>query len=235
LIPAWSPARIAGGFSGERISGSEDHGRLIAEAARRELAPLGFRRKGRSRLWFADRGYWLSIVEFQPSAWSKGSYLNVAAHFLWSATPEDLTFDLMISRKKPWIEFVDPEQFAPLAGDLATTASLESRRLWNTLQNLEAAASVLAEAAQSEGRGWTLFHAGVASGLTGDPQKAHRLLSAAHDSMAEWRRDIADLLLPYLSAIAEPGAFSPCALRRINDQRAQYGLSPLASPDQAPP
>ena len=76
---------------------------------------------------------------------------------------------------------------------------------------------------------------GREGGLTGNPKEAHRLLSAALNSMAEWRRDIADLFLPYLSAIAEPGAFSPYVLQRINDLRARYGLSPLGSLDQAPP
>jgi hypothetical protein len=75
-----------------------------------------------------------------------------------------LTFDFMVSRGKPWIEFVDSEQFAPLAEDLARTALSESRRLQDTLENLDAAAKVLVKAAQSEGREWTLFHAGVARG-----------------------------------------------------------------------
>lgn len=58
------------------------HDKIIAEAAKAALRSLGFQRKGRSRTWLADHGWWLTIVEFQPSAWSKGSYLNVAAHWL---------------------------------------------------------------------------------------------------------------------------------------------------------
>ncbi|TGQ53638.1 DUF4304 domain-containing protein [Mesorhizobium sp. M1C.F.Ca.ET.193.01.1.1] len=59
-----------------------EHGRIIASQAKIALQPAGFRRNGRSRVWIADRGFWLSVVEFQPSSWSKGTYLNVAVHWL---------------------------------------------------------------------------------------------------------------------------------------------------------
>ena len=52
------------------------HGRLIAAAAKRHLSPLGCRRKGQSRFWSADHGFYQIGIEFQPSGWSKGSYLN---------------------------------------------------------------------------------------------------------------------------------------------------------------
>jgi hypothetical protein len=65
------------------MSSPSDHGRLIAAAASRVLAPLGLVRKGRSRTWLDDHGWWLGIVEFQPSNWDRGTYLNVGAMFLW--------------------------------------------------------------------------------------------------------------------------------------------------------
>jgi hypothetical protein len=43
------------------------------------LTPLGLTQRGRSRLWLDDHGWWLIVVEFQPSAWSRGSHLNVSA------------------------------------------------------------------------------------------------------------------------------------------------------------
>jgi hypothetical protein len=61
----------------------DDYSRLIRTAANRALAPLGFQQKGRSRLWFADRGYWAPVIEFQPSGFSKASYLNICASWLW--------------------------------------------------------------------------------------------------------------------------------------------------------
>src|SRR5215469_14337393 len=63
--------------------GRPDVSKAIAEAARQALAPLGVTRKGRSRTWLDDHGWWLGIVEFQPSNWGAGTYLNVGLMFLW--------------------------------------------------------------------------------------------------------------------------------------------------------
>lgn len=62
---------------------SDVHSRIIASAAKAALEPIGFRQKGRSRLCLADHGYWLNLVEFTPSRWSKSVSLLNAAHWLW--------------------------------------------------------------------------------------------------------------------------------------------------------
>ena len=61
------------------MSADSQHNRIIARAAKRRLEPLGCLQKGRSRTWIDDHGWWIGVVEFQPSGWSKGSYLNVGA------------------------------------------------------------------------------------------------------------------------------------------------------------
>ena len=59
-----------------------DHNKLIAAAAKEALSPLGLKRDGKSRLWYDDHGWWCIVVEFQPSSWSKGTYLNVGVSWL---------------------------------------------------------------------------------------------------------------------------------------------------------
>jgi len=59
-----------------------DHNKLIAAAAKEALSPLGLKRDGKSRLWYDDHGWWRIVVEFQPSSWSKGTYLNVGVSWL---------------------------------------------------------------------------------------------------------------------------------------------------------
>src|SRR5277367_5073918 len=51
--------------------------KLIAHAARTWLDPLGLRRKGQSRTWLDDHGWWLTIVELQAGAHDVGAFLNV--------------------------------------------------------------------------------------------------------------------------------------------------------------
>ncbi len=70
--------------------------KLINQAAKEILAPYGMFRKGSSRIWLDDNGYFMIQTEFQPSGYSQGSYLNVGISFLWEASRglnETLAFD----------------------------------------------------------------------------------------------------------------------------------------------
>lgn len=69
-----------------------DYNKIIKQAADAILKPQGLFRKGSSRVWIDDNGWFLILVEFQPSGWDKGSYLNVAVHFLWTEQ-KCLTYD----------------------------------------------------------------------------------------------------------------------------------------------
>ncbi|WP_143468812.1 hypothetical protein [Lachnoclostridium sp. An118] len=62
------------------------HNKIINAAAKKILAPEGLFRVGASRRWIDDNGYFVIQVEFQPSAYDRGSYLNVGISFLWEAS-----------------------------------------------------------------------------------------------------------------------------------------------------
>lgn len=64
----------------------EQHNKIINAAAKKILAPEGLFRVGSSRRWIDDNGYFVIQVEFQPSAYDRGSYLNVGISFLWEAS-----------------------------------------------------------------------------------------------------------------------------------------------------
>jgi hypothetical protein len=61
-----------------------DHNKFIAKKARETLKPLGFQRDGKSRVWYKDHGWWALVVYFQPSAYSKGTSVDVCvSNFLY--------------------------------------------------------------------------------------------------------------------------------------------------------
>src|SRR5256885_16246715 len=77
------------------------HGSIINRVARAALTPLSLRRKGQSRFWHDDYGWRAFLVEFQPSSWSKGTYCNVGAMWLWDPNvPPPWGFKIG-PRKKP--------------------------------------------------------------------------------------------------------------------------------------
>lgn len=154
----------------------EPHDRIIADAAKSTLGPLNFRRKGRSRTWLADHGWWLAVVEFQPSAWSKGSYLNVAAHWLWSETGS-LSVDFG-GRVQEHIEYLSDAQFAPAALALAEKAAHEAQQLTHMFTSLEAVAHVVLneEHTRQHGQGgWMAYNAGVIAALVGRTDSATKM------------------------------------------------------------
>src|SRR6059058_719599 len=63
--------------------GQEPHNKILNATAREVLKPMGLVQKGRSRTWLDDHGWWLCVVDFESSAWSKGTRLAVSADFLW--------------------------------------------------------------------------------------------------------------------------------------------------------
>lgn len=60
------------------------HSKIIKSLCKEILIPIGVFQKGNSRVYFDDNGFYLTMVEFQPSSWSRGSYLNVGVYFLWN-------------------------------------------------------------------------------------------------------------------------------------------------------
>ena len=180
------------------------HDKIIAAAAKRALQSLDLRRKGQSRLWLGDHGWWLAVVEFQPSAFQKGSYLNVAAHWLWSEGGY-ISFDLgrgteWGSRVAEFETYVSDGQFQSAADRLAALAADEVQQLAQSLPSVAAAADVLMKresASPPPSRGsWAAYHAGVAAGLADRPRNAEAMLHSVTDERVKEAADRFIALLP---------------------------------------
>jgi hypothetical protein len=176
------------------MSRQHPHTKLINAAARETLRPLGLVQAGRSRTWLDDQGWWLGIVEFQPSVWTRGSYLNVGVNWLWNVK-DWLSFDFGYRVDEPgkeqtFFEYESDDQFAPLARQLAMVAAeriTHYRRLFPTL----AAAATRLKGADDLERS---LDAGVALGLVGEPDTAAAMLDRfitwfESGEEAEWRSD----------------------------------------------
>ncbi len=214
---------------------ADPHQSIIAKAAKASLFPLGFIRKGQSRIWLKDYGAWVGVVEFQPSHWSKGSFLNVSAHWLWSPPNKKNEYVLSLDfggRCREHVEFQDEEQFERSMTEMAALAALESQRIAVVLQSVKGIADVLTSREQSlqnsgRGRHWGAFHAGIASALAGRFSEADAMFGAiletpaAHDSIMHpaaerWR-----------SLLGDAPLFRKEVLHEINRQRVFFKLAPL--------
>lgn len=206
------------------------HDKIVANAAKATLRPLGFQRKGQSRLWFFDHSWWLAIVEFQPSSWSKGSYLNVAAHWLWMDVAP-ISFDFG-GRLEGFEEYASDEQFAVAVARLADKAADEARRLAAMFSSLPDAAEILLEQARTEARqapahpGWMVYNAGVAAGLAGRNDEAAEMFGRVLNG-SEDQTSVLHLKAKRMSNLASDAAkLRQEAASTIKQQREALRLSP---------
>ena len=207
---------------------SPDHNRVLADAAKAVLAPMGLERKGRSRTWLDDRSWHLIVVEFQPSGWSRGSYLNVGVMWLWYEK-DYLSFD-HCGRVQEFEPAGEGDWTARSRG-LAEAAAKRVVDLRQAIPDIAAADQLLRDGHQMVG--WPLFHAAVAAGLAGDTAAARssmdRLLS--QEPTSAWQLAQQSKMADYRSVIDDPDAYRARVVDEILRSRQAHKL-PTRSADE---
>lgn len=173
---------------------TSDHNAILKRVARARLGPLGLIQKGRSRIWFDDHRWFVTMVEFQPSSYNRGSYLNAGASWLWWPEKDFLSFDQ--SYRIHGLELASDGDWEATCGALADQAAqrcLEVRRefcdVWTTSKRLNGEKRRPGGTVPPMGE-WDWANAGVAAALSGDATLAHLRLEAVHAAPAtsEWER-----------------------------------------------
>jgi tetratricopeptide (TPR) repeat protein len=163
------------------------HSKILNTVARKVLNPVGVKQKGRSQIWLDDQGWWVTVIEFQSSSWSKGSYLNVGVNWQWY--PNDyFSFDLGY-REETYIEYKSDEQFEPEAHKLAQTALKKVEEYREALGNLESAKHYLLRSIKGQRLTfWGEFHCGMMCAIAGDAEKALSYLEQVinYEEDREW-------------------------------------------------
>jgi hypothetical protein len=204
------------------------HSKLLAAAARDVLGPLGLFQKGRSRTWLDDRGWWLCVVEFQPSSYSRGSYLNVGCMWLWRVK-DYISFDEG-HRVEGFAEFRDEAQFAAVAKSLAERAALEVLRYRELFASVH---KVCAYYVQHQPNGlWPTFHAAVACALDGRSRGARQLfqqITDAKEDDATWTTSARAEARKLCAIAGDVPHFRDVVAESVRRARAIAALPDLAS------
>ena len=189
------------------VSTVHPHSRLIQQAAREILAPIGIFQRGRSRLWLDGHGWWLIMIEFQPSSWSKGSCLNVGAHWLWKEH-NSFSFDVGY-REEVFVQFESESQFQPEAHRLAHSARCRVLELRHQFPTISAAAEFLKRQAATSHNPWQLFDAGIALGYIGATADSlacfNKLL--AQEATYDWEHTLHAKTHDFAALLTSPAAF----------------------------
>lgn len=218
---------------------------ILNTGAREVLRPMGLVRRGRSRTWWDDHGWWLINVEFQPSGFSKGSYLNVGICWLWRAEPKSyVSYDLGYRIPGAGGSFESADQWGAVVGGLVRRAAEEVVRYRQLVPNLDAAAREclrlererIEDLRANQGReataSWGTWNAAVASGLAGDVGTAVRHFDAVAGSPAEheYWLPVRDRAAAWSELVRrDQGAFMQDVRRQTEKQREALKL-PAAFP-----
>jgi hypothetical protein len=205
------------------MSRSDEIGKTIATAAKAALLPLGCQRIRKSRSWISDQRFWLIVIEFQPSSWQKGTYLNVGAMWLWRAR-KGHAFHVGY-RIADFIPFYSPEQFGPAVGGLAVQAGQEVQRLREQFKSSHDIYHYLVD--HTSEKNWQIFHAAIAAGLVGDVDTARRLFrifDAMPTNNVQWQIDLRVKNAALAAQLDRPTLFRTSVLEVIQECRVLNGL-----------
>ncbi|MDH6580640.1 hypothetical protein [Kitasatospora sp. MAP5-34] len=210
--------------------------RLVTAAAREVLRPLGLQQRGRSRTWLDDQGWWLGVVEFQPSSWGQGTYLSVGAMWLWDDA-DYLAFHVG-GREAGHESYKDEAQFASLAMDMARLAASRTVEYRGLFTSPTSTAKYLAAHSAQRGNAWDNYHAGVAAGLVGDADTARDRLARATQQFSgtdiPWRVQAHQTSLQLRDMADDAEALRSWAAERITScrQKLKLGPSPAGLPEE---
>jgi hypothetical protein len=218
--------------------------RLLDDAARAALAPLGLVALADTTTWLDDHGWWVLGVDFETSP-ARGTRLVVFADFLWHVRDRPArTVGARVRERGRLLDQDGPELVCadePGARDAAAPARLAARAVveltaWRAgFPALRHWAAYLDRAAE-EGTVWREYDAAVAAALAGDDERARRWFDRVFDhpvrpelfpepdpdAVFEAQRVAVGLT----ARLDEPGAFRATVAARAAATRARLGLPP---------
>ena len=206
------------------------HARLLSEAARETLGPLGLEHRGRTRTWYDDQGWFAGVVQFAADGFARGSCLKVGVMWLWSPR-EAFGLDVELAAEK-FTEFRNKSQFEREATRLALRAAERVEAYRVQFADVRRAAEYLLRQ-HDAGNAWHAFHTAVACGLSGRIEHARthfdRLIHS--EPRADWERRLKEEARDLQLDAAQPALFRIAIEQRIVAARDLLRLPPLRAVD----
>ncbi len=143
-----------------------EHSKIINKVARQILKPNGLERKGQSRTWLDDNGWYTTVVEFQPFKDRQGTCINIGVNFHWYVK-DYWSFDIGY-RESDFIDYKEENQFTLEVEKLTKTALNKVLDYREKLSDLKISKqTILGHEFTSENL-WGSYHKGIICGLLGD-------------------------------------------------------------------
>lgn len=203
------------------------HQRILSRLPTDHLRPAGLVRRGRSRTWLDDHGWWVGVVALEPSGFSPGTHLRVGV--TWPFTLEadpDLALD-DARQVGPFVPHEPDDRFAAAVERLLVAGLEEVYRRRHLLATPGAAAEHLAT--RADHGGWPAWDAACLHGLGGDTGRAARLFEAvaSSDDDRAWWLPVRERAAAWRALVeSDPVAFRGELGDVVRASRSGLGLAP---------
>ena len=151
-----------------------DHNKLLTTTAKTKFKPHGIVQKGQSRIFLCDNFWYTIVIEFQPSSWDKGTYLNVSVDF--NFYPRDYFAFGYGGRLKEFVTFNNENQFQKDVSDLCDIAIKKIAILKTQFADLSTAKDILSKEL-NPADSWNNLDLSILCMLTSDKATAKAILN----------------------------------------------------------
>lgn len=155
-----------------------DHNKLLKTISKGRLKPQGIVQKGNSRTFLYDGGWYVIVIEFQPSSWGKGSFLNIGIDLNFYPR-EYFTFSYGY-REKDFSSVESEEQFAELINSYCDYTIQRVQTLKESLKDIRTAVGTIHDRSFKDDP-WDYFDLAILYGLTGQIKLAKSFLNKLKD------------------------------------------------------
>lgn len=169
----------------------------------------------------------MAVVEFQPSDWSQGSYLNVGCMWLWN-TKWHISFDVGY-RVNGFSAFESEKQFGPVADRLAVGALEKVEEYRRRFRSIHDVSNYYFENAPKGF--WPCFDAAIAHSLAGRAEAGTRMLAACLDGADDdplWLKEARSDARSLVASVRDAQGIRDIISDRITKTRAHQHLPPIA-------
>ncbi len=159
-----------------------DHNKLLKRIANEKFKPIGIIQDGKSRVFLFDKGWYTIVIEFQPSSFSKGTYLNIGVdlHFY----PRDYFTFTCGYRESGFEEFENEQDFAKRVEELCDLSIERIRQLEIKFKDPKAGIRTLNN--EKEKDAWRYYDLAVLHALEGNQNKALRFFKKVSGEKCEY-------------------------------------------------
>ena len=168
-----------------------DHNRLLKKIAKERLLPHGLIQEGKSRSFLYDNGWWTIIVEFQPSSFSKGTYLNIGVDF--NFYPKEHFAFTYGYREKGFESAKDEKEYEQLVIEYCEYNIAKVEAMQVKFQDVSSAIKTFKKA--SSNSGWDNFNLGILYGISGQLSEAKSYLKKVTKEKCEYDYEVERLQL----------------------------------------